>query len=88
MADDGKGFDSSNATDGIGLQIMRYRARLLGGLLHIEPLERRGTRVRCVLPVVAASSDRLLDGPKPPGTADQKAAANAPPSSKTFCPVR
>jgi signal transduction histidine kinase len=35
---------------GIGLQIMRYRARLLGGLLDVRRSSGGGTIVRSVLP--------------------------------------
>ena len=35
---------------GIGLELMRYRARLLGGVLNIGPGDTQGTRVELVLP--------------------------------------
>jgi signal transduction histidine kinase len=50
VSNDGRRIDPNRATDGMGLQIMRYRARMLGGLVQIEPLPKRGIRVRCVVP--------------------------------------
>jgi signal transduction histidine kinase len=45
------------ATRGIGLQIMRYRARLLGGLLDVRRSSGGGTIVRSVLPRCCESSN-------------------------------
>jgi PAS domain S-box-containing protein len=50
VLDDGRGFDTQRTGDGRGLQIMRYRSRLLGGFLHVDPRARGGTRVRCIVP--------------------------------------
>jgi PAS domain S-box-containing protein len=50
VADNGAGFDPTRATGGIGLQIMRYRARLLGGLFNVRRSSGGGTIVRSVLP--------------------------------------
>ncbi len=50
VANDGRRIDPKEVTDGMGLQIMRYRASTLGGLLQVQPLPRGGTRVRCVVP--------------------------------------
>ena len=49
VTDDGAGihFDKSN---GIGLQTMRHRAQLIGGVLQVEPLASGGTQVICSLP--------------------------------------
>jgi PAS domain S-box-containing protein len=49
-SDDGVGIDLARANDGMGLQIMRYRARMLGGLLDVQRAAGGGTCVRCVLP--------------------------------------
>jgi len=49
-SDDGEGIDLDRASQGMGLQIMRYRARLLGGLVDIRRLPKGGTQVRCVVP--------------------------------------
>ena len=51
VEDDGRGFDSSNnSSGGIGLNLMRHRAALLGGTLEIETDPGQGTRVICILP--------------------------------------
>jgi len=50
VSDNGDGLDSTRTTGGIGLQIMRYRARLLGGLLDVRRSSGGGTIVRSVLP--------------------------------------
>lgn len=50
VTDNGAGFDAARTTGGIGLQIMRYRARLLGGLLNVRRSSGGGTIVRSVLP--------------------------------------
>lgn len=48
IQDDGTGFDPAmvNGT-GIGLQVMRYRARLNGSELKIDQPEQGGTRITC-----------------------------------------
>jgi signal transduction histidine kinase len=50
VSDNGAGIDSTRTTDGIGLQIMRYRAQLLGGLLDVRRSPSGGTIVSSVLP--------------------------------------
>ena len=40
---------AAKSTDGMGLKIMRYRARLLGATLSIKKLSAGGMRVRCCL---------------------------------------
>jgi signal transduction histidine kinase len=50
VSDDGIGIDLQRNPDGMGLQIMRYRTRMLGGILDVQPMPRGGTRVRCVIP--------------------------------------
>jgi PAS domain S-box-containing protein len=52
IADDGVGFQSelNSARGGLGLPIMKYRARSIGGRLEIESPKERGTRVACYLP--------------------------------------
>lgn len=49
---DGKGMpgDLENST-GLGLRIMHYRARTIGGMLQIESRPDAGVIVRCLLPV-------------------------------------
>jgi two-component system, LuxR family, sensor kinase FixL len=46
VSDDGTGI-ASPAADGIGLAIMRYRARISGGELSIEQSEAGGTIIVC-----------------------------------------
>jgi signal transduction histidine kinase len=52
VTDDGVGFQSelTSARGGLGLPIMKYRARSIGGRLEIESPKKRGTRVTCYLP--------------------------------------
>jgi signal transduction histidine kinase len=52
IADDGTGF-SKTATegDGMGLGLMRYRARLVGGELRIEEAPGGGTVISCGIPL-------------------------------------
>jgi signal transduction histidine kinase len=52
VTDDGVGFqsESDSARGGLGLPIMKSRARLIGGRLEIESPKKRGTRVACYLP--------------------------------------
>jgi len=51
VTDDGIGFQNPrNGKRGLGFHIMNYRARLMGGQLEIESLEKGGTRVACYLP--------------------------------------
>jgi signal transduction histidine kinase len=45
--DDGEGFDEATATDGIGLRVMRYRAKLIGGVLEVGSPPAGGTRICC-----------------------------------------
>ena len=48
VQDDGSGFDLAPAgKGGMGLQIMRYRANIIGGELAIDSHKGGGTRIRC-----------------------------------------
>ncbi|MEP6809918.1 MAG: sensor histidine kinase [Chthoniobacterales bacterium] len=48
IEDDGEGFNEATpAVDGIGLRVMRYRARLIDGLLEIGSAPAGGTRIVC-----------------------------------------
>jgi signal transduction histidine kinase len=49
VRDDGIGIDESSATEGEGLRIMRYRARMIGAQLSIKRPESGGTSVTCEL---------------------------------------
>lgn len=52
IADDGAGIGKADAGSGIGLQIMRYRAHAIGGVLMVEPGSQGGTVVTCTLRTV------------------------------------
>lgn len=49
IEDDGRGFEPAEAS-GLGLVIMRERAQSVGGLLRIDALPGRGTRIHLQLP--------------------------------------
>jgi hypothetical protein len=49
VSDDGVGFAEGRAhSRGMGLKIMKYRARMIGGTIEIRPRRPVGTRVKCV----------------------------------------
>jgi hypothetical protein len=50
IEDDGKGFDASAATSGLGLRNMRSRAERLGAELLVESIPGKGTCVRLLVP--------------------------------------
>jgi signal transduction histidine kinase len=56
VSDDGVGFDFSRVSVGMGLEIMRHRVRMLGGLVDIRRARTGGTRVLCVVPPAGVSS--------------------------------
>lgn len=47
VEDDGRGFTASPSSGGLGLHIMRYRARMAGVTLEISARDNGGTRVCC-----------------------------------------
>jgi two-component system sensor kinase FixL len=48
VADHGVGFPKEGAENGgMGLQIMKYRASMIGGSLEIRPANGKGTAVVC-----------------------------------------
>jgi two-component system CheB/CheR fusion protein len=50
IRDDGKGLPPDvNNSSGMGLHIMNYRAKMIGGTLEIKPCSERGTLVSCKL---------------------------------------
>ena len=50
ISDDGKGFaPSATPSKGMGMQIMRYRAAMVGGTLSIQPGPAGGTVVTCAV---------------------------------------
>lgn len=56
VLDDGEGIsdDCLDRSKGIGLQIMRYRANVIGAVLKIEPAPAGGTAVTCLVSGVPA----------------------------------
>src|SRR5262249_8801975 len=65
ITDDGIGMpgDALDAV-GMGLKIMCYRARMLGGDVSFEPVEPSGTRVVCECPLEAAGAVRVRKLPR------------------------
>ena len=54
VSDDGIGFDPiRSAGRGMGLNIMHYRARMIGGTLEVQPNSPSGTIVACISPLDA-----------------------------------
>jgi len=49
IADDGNGFDSDKAKEGLGLRSINYRAKLIGADLHLNSSPGLGTRVSLVI---------------------------------------
>ena len=50
VRDDGTGWsEASRRSDGMGVHIMQYRARAIGGRLEIQPAAEGGTVVSCLL---------------------------------------
>ncbi len=59
VTDDGSGLpDSFSPNAGMGLHIMQYRARLLGGTLAVRPANPKGTSVTCVIPTLALEAKK------------------------------
>lgn len=55
IEDNGIGISkTSNTSDGMGLSIMQYRARLSGGELQVQPQPNGGTIVSCTVPLPQA----------------------------------
>ena len=58
ICDDGVGIDQSPSEGGgMGLNILQYRARCLGGNLKIEPRPHGGTLVGCTVPLRPTAND-------------------------------
>ena len=53
IRDDGKGFNSSAPSNGMGLRIMRYRAQCIGGSCEVRSNRAEGTIVTCRVPLQA-----------------------------------
>jgi signal transduction histidine kinase len=50
IIDDGDGIANKTSHKGMGLQIMRHRANVIGGTLTVESQKGGGTKVTCTLP--------------------------------------
>lgn len=57
IADDGVGISEAREQRGRGLQIMAYRAGLIGGVLTVRRDPTQGTVVSCVLPTTLSSKN-------------------------------
>jgi len=80
VGDNGRGFDPSNARDdGLGLQGMEERARLMGGHLRISSAPSDGTVVELSLPLI------LLTGV--PGVGEPNGVSTATPPSGAPIPT-
>ena len=53
VVDNGKGMNPQKETRGMGLRIMNYRAKIMGGSLGVDSKPEKGTRVTLTLPVNA-----------------------------------
>ena len=60
VRDDGKGFDDTAASNGMGLRIMRYRAQCIGGSCDVQSNGAQGTVVTCRVPLQADAHVRLI----------------------------
>lgn len=60
--DDGRGFDPASEPAGLGLKLMKYRARLMGGRLGITRRGQGGMSVHCQVPT-QASVTRIAAAP-------------------------
>lgn len=59
VEDDGQGIQKPEASSGIGLRAMHYRARLIGGEVRAEPRAGGGTVITCDVPAIKLPPDRL-----------------------------
>ena len=63
VADNGIGIPpDATEGDGLGLHIMSYRARAIGGDLSVSPRAGGGTVVRCQAPLSATASASRSEG--------------------------
>ncbi len=53
IQDNGSGFQTGHAIQGMGLRIMSYRAAMLGGAIRVESQPQRGTRIICEIPTLS-----------------------------------
>jgi signal transduction histidine kinase len=50
LEDDGRGFEPTAPTTGIGLKTLRHRVALLGGTTHLQSTVGQGTRLQLRIP--------------------------------------
>jgi signal transduction histidine kinase len=87
VSDDGAGFVPPPAGHkGMGLQLMNYRARMIGGRLELTRAGERGTLVRCSWPILSTGSTGSTGSTSSPQASSPRAssgqAAHPPSQSK------
>ena len=76
--DNGSGFDQADTENGgMGLQIMKYRARIIGGSFDVSSTIGTGTTVTCTLPRTADIDD----------ASNSSSSTNESTSTPSACPV-
>jgi len=66
VRDDGVGFDAEATNgDGMGVHIMNYRARIIGGTLEVSSELGNGTVVTCTVPRTADVAEKEANPPVP-----------------------
>jgi len=61
IRDDGRGFDSTQGSNGLGLRIMQYRAHRASGWCSVASQPGRGTIVTCRVPLAKTSLFRCMN---------------------------
>lgn len=62
VSDDGDGLaDDGTEPDGMGLRIMRHRAHVIGGRIHIDSAPGDGTTVTCTIPTTEPTSTATVE---------------------------
>ena len=57
VADNGTGFEKNwDAEGGLGVRIMQFRARLIGGNLEISDVPDKGAVITCTIPVISINN--------------------------------
>jgi signal transduction histidine kinase len=58
ITNDGRSFEEERATHkGIGLQMMRHRAEMIGGTLDVQPSPGGGTKVICAFDMISGANE-------------------------------
>jgi signal transduction histidine kinase len=98
IRDDGTGFEEDDITDaGMGVHIMNYRARIIGGTLDLNSTLGEGTVVTCTLSraahsggtpeAVGAAEGSNGSEPEATGNPGGSGAGSGSPSGPSSCPV-